>query len=156
MNTPTNAQLREMLQSAITSNLEEIGPDWMKANFLRCLRLETACLTLALGWDHVEPTEPNSAFVETALRNMWGDILSQSLVQANGVVATAAQDLGIALKFSRMEMMPLLGKQFCINGTELHDAIDVMGSFAGLGYSFPALHEYILEQLGYEWDDVLL
>lgn len=155
MNRITKPQLLDMLALQNTLN-RLVNPDWLTANYAwtRAIRVECAELSDHIGWKWWKKQDPNWPQARIELVDIWHFMLSSALVGSNGDPDSAATEMIKGLEFPHMAPMEIAGRVIVLNALTLHETIDTMSAFAGLGYTFPALFEKAMIGCGLSWEDL--
>lgn len=118
--------------------------------------MRSACAQLSdcLGWELWAGREPAIVQAHSKLVDIWRFMLSHAMVSTVGDVQRAVDELNAGMVFPHMEQMQILGKKFCISGMTLHEKVDILSAFASVGYTFPALFEAIMKDVGLSWQQL--
>jgi dimeric dUTPase (all-alpha-NTP-PPase superfamily) len=157
MNRITKPQLVDMLTLQNTLN-QLVNPDWLAANYAwaRAIRVECAELSDHLGWKWWKKQEPNLPQAQIEMVDIWHFMLSHTLNgAAQGDAGKAADEILNNLVEADGEpgpIIPIANRVFVLNQMTMHERVDLMGALAGLGYSFPAVFERLMADVGLTWE----
>lgn len=155
--TPARSQLIDMLKSVDLTN-SQVEPRWLFKGYLlgRTLRVDLAYLSVYLGDVPMRPDarEVDYTRAREKLMDVWHWLCSMALLEHMGHYENAAEALESSMKFSRTEVINVIGRSFTMAGLTLNEAVDTLSLFASLNYSFPALFEQIMIGCGSSWEDV--